>query len=657
MKKLTGLHIIFLMLWFPVLGQVSDSTAVDSSQVQVSNPDSLRTTPRDTTLQKKEKKPEPGQITPWIEHNTLGSTQITNDSLMRWQIWPNWGDYQAYRRDVISYRQGTNGRVDAFHINGYQPYEQRLEMEGLSLNNPITGLPNYNLIPHRKIGVATESFEGNYYSDIRLRDYYIIKPISYLNYDEASGAYRNLEFLVAQNFSEQTNLELSYWDRRGGGYYPNSNIEGSQVVGRVYHHLNDRFLIRGMYLRNQLNNDEPFGYNVGNPSTFPFDEFTSAPNSFNGNSEYTRWDLIGGIYHRKDTASAEDGGFELSITNNKKDLRFTGDTLGWELRAVGGNIFKEFIFNDLTIRGEIEAQNYSIENNSALSENSWNEVNGEASIGYQVITNLELYSKARFKKRSDGYSGHDLSIGVNSLISNKLRVNVSAASYSQIPTMQALYWQSKSYTGNVDLENESGISTAGSVDFNLIPGLTFGVSGRFKSSDKATFLNPDSSFSNSDKIEQLSGMVFGRFENHRFEIESSAALQQFRYENPESNLAGLNHQSQVLWLRNSAFVKGYVFDRAAYLKIGIKTLLSPLFYSARTYNTELSYWQGNSTYQELPPFFRLDGELSARVRGIMVVLRWENALDGLGQSGYFEAAGFPMPPRRLIVGIRAQFRN
>jgi len=59
----------------------------------------------------------------------------------------------------------------------------------------------------------------------------------------------------------------------------------------------------------------------------------------------------------------------------------------------------------------------------------------------------------------------------------------------------------------------------------------------------------------------------------------------------------------------------------------------------------------------VPAFFRLDAELSARVRAIMVVIRWENALDGLGQAGYFETASFPMPPRRLIVGIRAQFRN
>ena len=97
--------------------------------------------------------------------------------------------------------------------------------------------------------------------------------------------------------------------------------------------------------------------------------------------------------------------------------------------------------------------------------------------------------------------------------------------------------------------------------------------------------------------------------------------------------------------------------------MGIKTLTSPFNYQSKFYNTELAYWQSNSLSFDgsrqdfIPAFFRLDAELSARVRAIMVVLRYENALDGVGQAGYFEASAYPMPPRRLVVGIRAQFRN
>ena len=657
MRKLVALHIVFLLLSGTLFAQVSDSTAVDSAQTEIQLSDSLQTSSSDSLTQKKKEKPKLVNVTPWVEDNPVGSTIITNDSLMRWQIWPNWGDYQAYRRDVISFRQGTNGRVDAYHINGYEPLEQEIEMEGMSLNNPITGLVNYNLVPHRKIGVATESYRGNYYSDIKLRDYYIVKPISYLNYDEAGGAYRNLEFLVSQNFTERTNLEISYWDRRGGGYYPNSSITGSQIFGRVYHHLNEQFLIRGMYVRNQFNNDEPFGYIIGDPQTFSFNEFTSQPQSTVGNSEFTRWDLVGGIYHRKDSSSAEDAGFEVSISNNEKNLRFTGDTLDWDLRSLGTNLFKKFDLNRISFRGEIEAQNHSIDDGSVLSETSWTELNAEASASFKLLRGSSFYGVGVVKNRSDGTSGYDFTGGLKINLVERLRAGVSASSFSNIPTMQSMYWQPRNYTGNPGLENEVGISAAANIDFNLTPTITFGASGRYKISDNSTFLSPDSSFINSGEINQLSGTVYGKFENHLFEIESSGTIQQYDYQNQSESVSGLNHQDQIVWLRNSAFVKGYVFDRATYLKIGVKTLLSPLYYSSRSFNTELGYWQGNSAYQELPSFFRLDGELSARVRGIMVVLRWENALDGLGQVGYFEAAGFPMPPRRLIVGIRAQFRN
>ncbi len=655
MKKAAILLIaVFWLMGNPfAFAQVADSTKVDSLGIQNIKTDSLQA----AIPEQKKEQPKPGQVTPWKERPALGAETVTNDSLLRWQIWPNWGDFQAYRREVLSFRQGSIGRLDAFHINGYQPNEQQLRLEGLPLNNPITGLVNYNWVPHRKIGRVAESFSGNYLSDIRIRDFYLVKPISYLNYDEAGGNFRNLEFMVAQNFTERTNLEISFWDRRGGGYYPNSNMEGSQVVARAYHHLNNKWLLRGLYVRNQLKGKEPFGYTIGDPAAFPFNEFTSSPVHSNANSKRTRWDLITGIYHRGDTTSAEDGGLELFTTKNEKKLRFPPDTLGWDVRTLGGRVFKSLQWQKLFLRGEVSSQFHSNQESLLLTENSWAELQGKTSLGYNFSELSELFGKAEITSRNDGAAGYDVTAGLKTTLLDRLKLNVSGSAFSFMPTMQALYWQAGSYAGNTALENEKGLSVFGKLEFELTPTITFGTSGRFKNSDNSAFLTSDSSFVNSGEINQLSGTAYFQFQNHRFEIESSGTAQQFSYANPGSAQAPLNHQDLILWLRNSAFVKGYVFNRAAFLKIGVKTLLSPFYYSARSYNTELGYWQGNSSYQKLPSFFRLDGELSARVRGIMVVIRWENALDGLGQAGYFESAGFPMPPRRLMVGIRAQFRN
>lgn len=659
MSKIALLHIILLMLCTPVFAQVPDSTSADSSAAQerMQNPMEQDSTDGNVESEKLIREKKDFEVIPWRENPTPGEEVITNDSLLRWQIWPNWGDYQAYRPDVISFRQGTSGRIDAFHINGYEPYEQKLRMEGITLNNPITGLPNYNMVPHRKIGTALERFGGHYESNIRLRDYYLLKPISYLNYDEAGGNFRNLEFLVSQNFTKRTNLEVSFWDRRGGGYYPNSEVQGSQMVGRVYHHLKKEWLIRGMYLRNQLKNDEPFGYVVQDPLAFVFDEFASPPVSSNGVSELTRWDFSGGIYHRKDTASAEDAGLEFSLTNHEKNLRFSGDTLDWKIRSLITGVFKEISLNKLNVRGELQTSLFNLKEGDILTKQKWMTADAIISVKYGITHWLNSYGILHADYRTDSSSGFDATGGLKATIGRMFEVRTSLSAFSRIPTMQVKYWNANNYSGNAALKNENGISVNGSFEFRPNLYFTFGASGRLKQAEHAVYLTPNGSFTDSSSFNSLSGNLFAEFENHRFEFHSSGTFQQYNYSDSNPAVAELNHQDMIFWLRNNAFVKGYVFDRAAYLKFGLKTLLSPLFYNARTFNTELEFWQGNSVHQPLPPFFRLDAELSARVRKIMVLIRWENALDGLGQAGYFEAAGFPMPPRRLMVGIRAQFRN
>ena len=42
-------------------------------------------------------------------------------------------------KDVIGFRQGTTGRLDAYEIEGYSPLEQKVYLNGITLNNPITG--------------------------------------------------------------------------------------------------------------------------------------------------------------------------------------------------------------------------------------------------------------------------------------------------------------------------------------------------------------------------------------------------------------------------------------------------------------------------------------------------------------------------------------
>ncbi|MEQ9308456.1 MAG: hypothetical protein RLN90_03315 [Balneolaceae bacterium] len=635
--------------------QVSqDSLAVDSIKVDSVLVDSIKPP---MLPQPKIDKNKPEQIIPWQQFRSYGFNSVTNDSLLRWEIWPNWGEFYAYRKDAISFRQGTTGRFDAFQVSGFNPYEQTFNIEGIDISNPITGLVNYNYIPHHKIGSVHELKSGGYQSEIELKKYYILEPVSYLNYDEAKYDYRNLEFMVAQNFSERTHLELTFWDRRDGDNYQRNDVLGNQIVARGYHYLNQNIQIRSIFLRNQFENEEPFGYFVIDPLAFSFDRFASSSNESNATSKTTRRDWITGVYFRADSNSIEHMGLEITLTKNEFNLPFTEDTLNWDLRNYSAKAFKVFDVNSFSLKLEAGARAHSFKENENLLKSDWSDISLSSQISVNPLANLEAVGRVSLIQRSDGYTGTEVGGGAFISLNNKISLKFDGAVFSRMPSIQELYWRSINFSGNTDLKNETGISLYGELELNLNSFIKIGTSGRIKQAKNDAFLGSDSVFVNSGDISSISGTVFGSFQNHRFEIESSATVDAFNDINPQVSATPLDYNEQKIWIRNNAFIKGYAFDRAAFIKLGIRTTFSPIPYGSKFFNTELQYWQANSLETDIPAFFRLDAELSARVRSIMVVMRWENALDGVGQLGYFEAATFPMPARRLIVGIRAQFRN
>ena len=387
----------------------SDSTSIDSVKIGSLVVDSI---PPPIPKQRiDEKKPE--RIVPWQQYKSLGMDAVTNDSLLRWQIWPNWGEFYAYNKDVISFRQGSTGRIDAFQISGFNPYEQSLSLEGIDLSNPITGLVNYNYVPHHKIGSMYEQKSGGYHSEIELKKYYILEPISYLNYDEAKYDYRNLEFMVTQNLSERTNIELSFWDRRDGGNYRRNDVLGNQIVARGYHYLSQNTQLRTIYLRNQFENQEPFGYQIGDPLAFSFDQFSSSPNVSNATSKATRRDWITGIYHRADSNSVEDVGLEIVLTKNEYNLPFTIDTLSWDLRNYSANAFKIIGSESISLKIEGGVGYHSFKENKNILESGWSDFNISSEISLKTISNLDMNGNASLVQRSDGFNGSEVGVGFN----------------------------------------------------------------------------------------------------------------------------------------------------------------------------------------------------------------------------------------------------
>ena len=653
MKKLILFNIVLVFCSINGLAQVRDSLVVDSVTVPIiQDADTLQ-----PVIQLPEnEKPVIKKVSIWEQDQSFFARQVTNDSLLRWQIWPDWGDFYAYRNDVLSFRQGTIGRVDAFHINGYTAYEQKVYLDDVNLNNAVTGLVNYNFIPHHKIENVQEVYEDDLISYINTKDYYITKPLSYLNYDESSNNYRNLEFMLSQNTSPGTNIEISYWDRRDGGFYPNNTIQGSQVFGKVYHYLGDRYQLQAMILRNQFENEEPGGYQVGNPANFSFGEFTSVPKSSSGSSDMLRTDIKLGIYERADSNSTERSGLIIYRTKDDFERKIFSDTLSWENNTWRAKAFRKIDLSRLSLNADADASITSNSGNSTIRKSSWSELNSSLAAEFKATSVLGLKAVTRFNYRSDDYTGTSVYFGMNMKKKKGLNADIGVSVASSIPAIQSLYWQSRNYSGNSNLKNEEERAIIGNIIYNGNK-IYAGITGRFQAIENAVLLSSDSSFVNANTYEVVNGTFFARYFSERLEIESSVTTEHTLNQQFSDEVEAFSFRDTKLLIRNSIFYKNYAFDRAAFIKLGIRTTLSPFLTESQFYNAELDYWQFNSNEQAIPSYFRMDAELSARVRAIMVVMRWENVLDGLGQAGYFEAAAFPMPPRRLIVGIRAQFRN
>ncbi|MEO1023705.1 MAG: putative porin, partial [Bacteroidota bacterium] len=387
-----------------------------------------------------------------------------------------------------------------------------------------------------------------------------------------------------------------------------------------------------------------------------FDPFTTSPNSFAGTTETSRRDFITGIYTRADSTSPEQAGVEVLLNRDEFTRSWTADTLNWDVRTNGLKAFKWWDFGPLALKTDASFMYHRRVSGSTISKSNWSLSSATTRLEYKPGTNRLVYAEALGTYRSDDGAGYDLAFGFQEKRS-RLHLQGSGSLFSRIATIQEMYWASGSLTGNSNLDNETGFSLQGSMTYRVGSSTTVGLEGRYRYSDNQAFITPDSTFINGSGFGTSTTTAFVQFNSKRWELETSLVYGASQFPDSLTQTDALNIPGDRLWIRNSVFVKGYVFKRATYIKTGIRTLISPLSYSTRWYDTNTHYWQANSTQQPIPSFIRVDAELSARIRSIMIVTRWENILDGVGQAGYFETATFPMMPRRFIVGIRARFIN
>ncbi|WP_445664930.1 putative porin [Fodinibius sp. AD559] len=652
-----------LFLYPPELPDVVDDTTslnTTAADTLFRFPLSLSTL-RDTTTQShSEEEKELFKVNPWEFHAPLGAERTETDSTLRWQYWSDW-TYKLNRAPgVISYRLGTNIRSNAIQRNAHEPRHQQLYWEDISLNDPVSGIVNWELIPQNKIAEFYIDDLGTVHeSRFYHHQYYINKPLSRLIYSESKFNYRNLEFEVSHNLSQRTNIELSYWDRRSGGEYNNSEITGRQIYLKASHHLEKNKYLKLNYITNNYDIGQPFGYNLADMRTFNFDRYSASavhPSATTGQKNNI---LTLNYYHRNPDSTETEDNFRTGLFHRSDErlLTFPGDSTGYSLKSVGANVRKWWNWGGLELETGAKAEyffNQTPENRSFPADN-WATAKADGSVRLNYIPIIDLMGDAELQMRSDGFQSYQINAEGEIPIGGFI-LTAGASSGTVMPTPQQLYWNSGQFQGNPDLKNEKIQDVRGTLSYHFNPDTKIGIRGQHKEITDGIMM-AESLFTNVDNYASQSATGFFEWDLTNFEFEGSAVFHRFADSYlSASGTIPMSPQERV-WLKGSAYWKGYLFDRATYVKAGVSGMAAPFRYQADHYNPELNYWQSMSADQQLPRFNRLDVDISARVRSIMFILRWENVLDDVSQLGYFETARYPMSQRRFIFSVRALFRN
>lgn len=601
------------------------------------------------------------QVIPWKYNHHQFAEQVSNDSLLRWQIWPNWTYKKNRDPGAFSFRLGTVGRTSSVLIDAHEPRHQELYWEDISLGDPVSGMVNWNLLPQHKLRSVYENTGGiRHQTSFYLRQYYVNKPLTKLIFEESKFQYRNLEFFYTQNYSQKTNLELTYWYRTDGDEYPNSTFTGWQLFARMYHQLDNERMLKIQFLNNNIDLEQPFGYQIPNLQLFTFNRFTTTPVEPGADSKTTASTLALHFHKRKKDSVAVPENFRagLFLNNRKRSLSYSADSTFYRVQSVGAELHKWWSYNPLTLEGTLSYERFFNKDHeqSNVTRSEWGLLKADAVATLSPIKSVDLSADASYRSRNDGSNAFQLGAGVKLSLFNRIGLQLHGAQGELMSTIQQLYWISNEFSADASLANEQISELDAQLNLKLFSRWNLGYRGQFKDIENAPMVGLDSVFTSVPSYQTLSSSVYVDYNGKHVEFSGSANIQQYRDVDlgPEP-LADFS--TERIWFKGAAYLKGYLFNRATYVKFGVAGMWSPSAYIPEHYNPVLDYWQPSSIDQRLPPFERMDVDLSARIRTLMIVLRMENVLNNVTQPGYFETAAYPMPRRRFIFGVRALFRN
>lgn len=606
------------------------------------------------------RRPQPVVIPKQVGLNP-GFTEVFTDSLQRWEQWYNLAERRQAQSGAISFRLGSHGRNDAILFRGIEPRHQQFLFEGIPLNNTVSGAMNSNFLPLDRMRLYSEHEGGiRYTGEFALRRFYLNTPLTWINFEDTSNDVRRAEVIFSRNINRSGNIELAYRGNNDNGNYRRSSLDARQASVRYTHYLNEAWSGQAQLFYNSFQMNESDGYTIPDMNLFNFEPLLTPVRLTNARSSTRKSVISASLFHRPDEASKQQSRFHLYHNRDRRIFYDNTERLFYRAFSYGA-------YADTRIeRGLLELQPLlhlratvlDDDSNTLINRSAWTDLSGGLRLVLAPAEFVQLGGWSEISYRTDGQTGYEAGYRFDLRPTRSWHFWQSLAVGEVIPTIQQLFWFTENFLGDDNLNREQIIRAEAGLQWGRGWIDALGVRAYGSRIGSPIVMNPETGvFQNIDAYQSLGAEVFADFETSYLEAGISATVQRFfsssaRAENQFLDQSGIRNTNRAYF-----YLKNYFLNFATYAKIGGTLTFSPNAFHSPAYYPELDYWDPLSPDQAIPAYYRFDLEASARVRMLMVQLRYENLLDGLGQLGYFETARYPMPPRRFRIAIRWIIRN
>jgi outer membrane cobalamin receptor len=181
-----------------------------------------------------------------------------------------WGDYSylgdllweipgAFIRDL-----GSAGQPSQLTLRGLGWHEIAVFVDGRTMNEPLTGTMNLNLLPLEAIQrieyqTGARAFlyglnsTGGALNVIR-QDFNTSRPYSRIRYTEGGYGFTSLDGIFSQNFTRRLNLAAGFQRQSLDGRFPNSNYDAWNVRLKLRYLLSERanFVLSEVYNQTEV---------------------------------------------------------------------------------------------------------------------------------------------------------------------------------------------------------------------------------------------------------------------------------------------------------------------------------------------------------------------------------------------------------------------